>query len=460
MVSWLFLVLKCSCMKQLLLSVVCLFGCYIYGQDSSVKLSVDKIVATVGDKIVLRSDIDNMAADERRRQTHLATDNCYFLREIMQYKALILQAQKDSIVVSDDEVEIELDQRIRYFIRLYGGKEVLEQVAGKNIYKIKEDNRLLIKEKKLAEAQQYSLTRYLSVTPAEVRKYYDAIPKDSLRFYEAKFELGQVVLYPRPEPEIEKYARNELESVRKRITDGEISFETAARVYSDDVQARTGGGLMEYNRNDKEIPGELLSAIFSLKEGKLSKVVKSKNGYYLVQLISRNGDDITVRYIVKKPGIAETALNKTVAAADTLRTKLMSGLMSFAEAVDRYSEDTQSKFTGGFITDLQGEPLLTLGQFEKDLALQMAELRPGQYSAPISFVDATGRKGVRILYFKRKTDPHVENLQDDYAEIAQRLLQEKKNKVLEQWFERSMSLYYVKVLGDYQNCHGVPLLKE
>ncbi len=417
------------------------------------KVLADKIVAVIGDKIVLKSDITNFIDDEKRQGHELPPDaGCMLLEQMMIRKALMLQAQKDSLPLSDEEIEAELDQRIRYYISAYGGKESLEQIAGKSIYQIKEDNRIAIKEQKLADAMQRSIVENVRITPTEVREYFEKIPQDSLRFYETELELKQVVAYAKASRDLEKYAQDELGEYKKQIENGVASFDRMAKLYSDDPGTKEAGGRFEFNRNDKNVDATFSSTAFALKEGQISRVVKSKFGYHIIQLVSRTGDDVVVRHILKIPQITDKEVDEAIARLDTVRAKLVANTLTFGEAVDKYSEDENSKFTAGSITDAQGSPYLTIQDLDKSLLPVYNDLKVGEYSKPVPFTDERGRKGARIVYIQSKTEPHRENLKDDYNRIAQRVLESKKSGVLNQWFQTKMPTYYISVDEEYRKC--------
>ncbi|MGN6494452.1 MAG: peptidylprolyl isomerase [Agriterribacter sp.] len=444
-------------MKKLLV-----FGCLLVAaagavaQGQSHKLLADKIVAVVGDKIVLRSDILNYIEDEKRQGRELPPGaNCMLIQQMMIRKALMLQAQKDSLPVGDDEIEAELDQRIRYFISAYGGKESLEQIAGKTIYQIKEDNRIAIKEQKLADAMQKSIIENVRITPTEVKAYYDKIPKDSLFFYETELEIKQVVAYAKASRELEKYAQDELAEYKRQVESGVASFDKLAKLYSDDPGTKEMGGRFEFNRSDKNVDGTFSSTAFALKEGQISRVVKSKFGYHIIQLVSRSGDDVVVRHILKIPQVTDTEINDAIAKLDTVRSKLVANTLTFGEAVDKYSEDENSKFTAGSVTNQQGSPYLTIDQLDKSLVGVLDQLKVGEYSKPMPFTDERGKKGARILFLQSKTEPHRENIKDDYNRIAQRVMEEKKAELLDKWFRTKMPTFYISVDDEYKNCAEV-----
>lgn len=445
-------------MKHLVFFVAFLVMGYAAASQSGQarKVLADKIVAVVGDKIILKSDITNFIEDERRQGHEVPPDaGCQLLQQMMVRKALMLQAQKDSLPVSDEDIEAELDQRIRYYIGAYGGKESLEQIAGKSIYQIKEDNRIAIKEQKLADAMQRSIIENVRVTPTEVKEYFEKIPQDSLRFYETELEMKQVVVYAKASRDLEKYAQDELAEYKRQIESGQASFERLAKLYSDDPGTKDAGGRFEFNRNDKNVDGTFSSTAFALKEGKISRVVKSKFGYHIIQLVSRTGDDVVVRHILKIPQVTDAEVNEAIAKLDTIRSRLVANTLSFGEAVDKFSEDENSKFTAGSITNAYGSPYLSIQDLDKSLLPVYNELKVGEYSKPIPFTDDRGKKGARIVYIQSKTEPHRENLKDDYNRIAERVMEEKRQNLLNQWFAIKMPTFYLSIDEEFRSCKEV-----
>jgi len=445
-------------MKHLVFFVAFLVMGYAAASQSGQarKVLADKIVAVVGDKIILKSDITNFIEDERRQGHEVPPDaGCQLLQQMMVRKALMLQAQKDSLPVSDEDIEGELDQRIRYYIGAYGGKESLEQIAGKSIYQIKEDNRIAIKEQKLADAMQRSIIENVRVTPPEVKEYFEKIPQDSLRFYETELEMKQVVVYAKASRDLEKYAQDELAEYKRQVESGQASFERLAKLYSDDPGTKDAGGRFEFNRNDKNVDGTFSSTAFALKEGKISRVVKSKFGYHIIQLVSRTGDDVVVRHILKIPQVTDAEVNEAIAKLDTIRSRLVANTLSFGEAVDKFSEDENSKFTAGSITNAYGSPYLSIQDLDKSLLPVYNELKVGEYSKPIPFTDDRGKKGARIVYIQSKTEPHRENLKDDYNRIAERVMEEKRQNLLNQWFAIKMPTFYLSIDEEFRSCKEV-----
>ncbi|MEP7108384.1 MAG: peptidylprolyl isomerase [Ferruginibacter sp.] len=417
------------------------------------KMVADKIIAVVGDKIVLKSDIDNSIQDMERQGMEIPKNaRCLTLEQAMGIKALVLQAEKDSLPVTEEDIAADIDNQIRYFIGAYGSKDKLEEISGKTVYQLKEDFKEGFRDRKLAAAMRNKIVDGIRITPKEVNVYFDKLPKDSLAYYESELEIGQVVRYPKPSRDAEEYCLDQLKEFKTQMESGRKDMKTLAALYSDDPGSKDNAGQYELNRNEKQWDPVFLAKAFSLKEGQISAPFKSKFGYHIVQMISRAGDDATVRHILKIPKVTKTELDEGIQKLDTVRSKLIAGTLQFGEAVNKYSDDEASKFTGGRKTNAEGGTNITIDQMDKDMVLMMKDLKTGQYSQPTEFTDEKGKKGVRIVYLMSRTEPHRENIRDDYNKIAQRALEEKRNEALERWFNQKISSYYIMVDNEYKDC--------
>jgi peptidyl-prolyl cis-trans isomerase SurA len=422
------------------------------------KVVADQIAGIVGDKIILKSELQNTLADAIRNSGGAdmkGLDECNVLDNLLIQKALVVQAEHDSLPVSDEEVEAEVDQRIRHYEELYGGKEAFEQIAQRTVYQAKQDFMAPIREQRLAQAMRQHVVEDVKITPTEVKEYFDKIPADKRIFYESEIQLSQIVLYPKPSRDIEKLAQDELNEYKQEVESGQKKFEFLAQLYSDDPGTKDKGGEMELNRNDSRIWDPVFfSTAFRLKEGQISNVIKSKYGYHIIQLVSRNGDDIVIREILRIPQITQPEVDLATAQLDSIRTQLMAGAIPFGVAVGKYSDDEQAKATAGQLMNHNGSTFLTISDLDKDMVLLLknSDLKPGQYSKPTIFVDERGKKGVRVVYMVSKSEPHRENLRDDYNNIASRALDEKRSAALEKWFLQKIPTMYVMIADDYRNC--------
>ncbi len=418
------------------------------------KIVADKILGIVGDRIILYSDVQNSIADILRQGGTVPENaQCSILEQALVSKVLMLQAEKDSLVVTPEEVEADLDQRVRYFISQYGTQEAVEQLAGKTIYQIKDDARESVREKHLAEAMQKKIVDVIKITPAEVKTYFDKIPKDSLPFFESEVEVGQIIIYPKASHDLEKYAQDELANYKKQIDSKLLTFEQAVKRFSDEPGAKERGGLIQMNRNEKNYDPAFMAAAFRLKEGDISPIIKTKFGYHLILMVQRNGDDVVVRHLIKIPPVTDEEMNAGLSKLDSVRAKLIAGTIDFNTAAGKYSEDDQAKFAGPLITSSDGDTYNRIDELDKEIVAVLGKLKIGEYSQPMQFNDERAqKKGVRILYLKSRSEPHVMNLRDDYNKISQAAQEEKKYLALEKWMNTHIPTYYIMIDPDASSC--------
>jgi peptidyl-prolyl cis-trans isomerase SurA len=414
----------------------------------------DKIIGVVGkNRIILKSDLETQAAQAAEQDPNFAGDaRCNILQQMILQKMLIEQAERDSVIVSPEEIDANLENRIRYYISLYGSKEKLEEVSGKTVFQLKDEYRDFIKDGMLAERVQGQILQNVKITPAEVQAFYAKIPADSLPFFPAMVEMGQIVMTPEVNPEVDQITRKKLEEIRDEITKNGKDFETMASLYSEDPGSRNNGGdLGTVNR--RGVVPEFAAAAFKLQNGEISQIVKTKFGYHIIQMVRRKGEDAQLRHILIKPPYTSADYQKAMVKLDSIRTILVSGKITFQEAVGKYSTDEMSNRTGGMVTDPQtGATQLEIDKLDPTLALLTDTLKPGNYSASHVFASERGEPSVRIVYMKSISKPHKANLNDDYNKIQEVALQQKKAQKLNQWLIDKAPTYYLKVDPEYQQC--------
>ena len=334
--------------KNTLTALLLLIAGAIMAQTQAKKVVADKIVAVVGDRIILQSDIRNSIEDARRQGGSIPEGaECMLMEQALISKVLMLQAEKDSLPVSDEDVEAELDQRVRHFINQVGGQEELEEMAGKTVYQIKDDARESVKENKLASAMQQKIVGSVKITPTEVKAFFDRIPKDSLPFFESELEVCQIVIFPKASRDLEQYIISEMNNYKKQIETKVATFEQLAQRYSEDPGSKERGGKYQINRNEKTWDPAFLAASFRLKNGEISAPVKSERfGYFLIQMMERRGDDADVRLILRTPPVTDAEIKQASNKLDTVRSKIIAGTVNFNEAATRYSDDESAKYAG------------------------------------------------------------------------------------------------------------------
>jgi peptidyl-prolyl cis-trans isomerase SurA len=293
---------------------------------------------------------------------------------------------------------------------------------------------------------QQKIVNSVKITPTEVKAFFDRIPKDSLPYFESELEVGQVILYPKASRDLEQYIISEMNNYKHQIETKVATFEQLATRYSEDPGSKDRGGKYEINRNEKTWDPQFLSAAFRLKNGEISAPVKSDRfGYFLIQMVERRGDDADVRIILRTPPVTDAEIKQSTARLDTIRSKIISGTLTFNEAAAKYSDDESVKYAGPFLLNRDGSPYVTIDQMDKEMVPLLSKMKVGDISQPTQFVSDQGKKGVRIVYLKSRSEPHRMNLGDDYSKISQAALEEKKSQALDKWIRTKMPTYYIMV---------------
>ncbi|AWO01422.1 peptidylprolyl isomerase [Chitinophaga alhagiae] len=428
------------------------------------KMVADKIVAKVGDKIILQSDIESAMVDMQQRalegQPLPPNASCFAIEESIAQKVLVLQAERDSLPISEADVDGRIESQIRWAEQRYGSREKMTEVTGYTIYQLRERFRSAIRESMLANAMRDKVVNAVKVTPTEVKSNFERIPKDSLPFYESELEIGQLILLPKAGREMDKYAVDRLLELKKKVENKEGDFGTYASLYSEDPAVKENGGVYVLNRSDKTWDPDFLAAAFRLKEGEISNPVKTQFGYHLIKMNKRGGDRVTVQHILIEPNILSADLAAATHKLDSIRNLVLTRKMNFGEAVAKFSDEPMAKFNGGMLQNPQtGSTFLTIDMLDdpstKDIVMMLDSLKPGGVSKPLPFEDERGRKGLRLVYLKTRTEPHRENLNDDYARIQARTLKEKQASALAKWLVDKMPTFYVHIEDEYRNCANI-----
>lgn len=454
------------CIKFILPGMLTLLVCttsvvaqtYVYPKGK--KPAADEIIAIVGSKIVLKSDLQKTLVQEMQKYDSLPPNaSCAILEQMLAQNVLVLQAEKDSLPVSDDRVEANLTRRINYFERMYGSREKMEEVLGMSIYQIKDKFRKPIKEQMLAQAMRDKIMNEVKITPTEVRAFFNAIPKDSLPYFKSEVEVGQIVIKPDPDPTVVDYTINQLEELKKEAESGKKSFTALANLYSNDVA--TGGKILTIDRTQRKFDPKFVAAAYRLKDGEISPVFKSQFGYHIIQMVSRQGNIAKVRHILLIPPVTSGDVNKAVKKLDSVRKKIISEKLTFGQAASLYSDDDEyggTKNKGGMFTMPDGSTFMTMDAMDPSVVLALDTMDIGEVSAPIVFIPNQRRrdqKAVRIIYLKSRSKPHRESLKTDYSRIQDQALRKKQYEVLDKWFDKHVSNFYLQIDEAYKDCKNI-----
>ncbi len=414
---------------------------------------IDQVVAVVGRNVVLQSDIENQYLQMRmQRGITGSAENmrCQILEDLLFQKLLLNQAELDSITVTDDQVEQEMERRLRYFISELGSQEKLEAFYNKTVIEIKNELRRLVKDQMIVEKVQAEIMRKVVVTPQEVRRFFNNIPKDSIPMVPAEFEIAQIVKKPPITVEEKMAIKERLNEYRRRILSGE-RFSTLALLYSEDPgSARKGGELGFYGRG--ELYPEFEAVAFRLRDGEVSDIVETEAGFHILQLIERRGDYVNVRHILLMTKVSVEALEKAKNQLDSLAAELRAGKISWDEAVEKFSEDPKKAPGGKLINPQTGGTRFDAETIDQQLSFVIDRLQPGEISNPVPMKTEDNKDAYRLLKLLERTPPHKANLRDDYNRIQQWALQEKQQRAMQQWVANKLKNAYIDINPRFKNC--------
>ncbi|MFC2121936.1 peptidylprolyl isomerase [Bacteroidota bacterium] len=355
--------------------------------------------------------------------------------------------------MSDSEVEIEMDNRLNNWIAMLGSVEKLEKNYGRSLNEIKDEIRVQIHEGTLIQRMRGTITRGVTITPSEIRKFYKNIPKDKIPYVTSKIEINQIVKYPGiTDAEILR-VKEKLRGFRQRIIDSTASFSTLAIMYSEDPGSKLKGG--KYEDQDRTLLApEFAAAAFKLKPGEISNVVKTQFGYHIIQLHDRKGDRITYSHILLFPKVENSEIIKTKNELDSIADLIRNGKISFEDAAKKYSEDETTKESGGRITNNYDlSTILDPESLDPDINQAFKDLKLGEISEPFKMYDLNTRKeAYKIIFLKSKSKPHLANLKEDYQLIQDSTLNIKRQDVIDNWIMEKQKTHYIKIDDSFKNC--------
>jgi peptidyl-prolyl cis-trans isomerase SurA len=415
---------------------------------------VDGIAVKVDNQIVLRSDIDNIMAQEmaRAQGKPLPPDlRCKILQSLVLNRLMLARAEVDSVTVTDARVDGELNRRMAYFVQQVGSEKKLEEMYNKSLRSLKDDLRPQVRDQLIQQEMQDKIAGKVTVTPREVKEYFDKVPKDSIPYFSTEVEVGQIVIPAQVNSEAKQAALAKLNELRARILAGE-KFETLAKEFSQDPGSAVEGGYLGFFKRGELVP-PYEAAARKLEPGQLSPVVESQFGFHLIQLIERKGDSYSTRHILLKPETGTTDVSASATKLARIRRQILSDSISFAKAAKDFSEDKPTAANGGLLANRQdGGSRMPLDKLDPAIFFTIDTMKVGHITPPMPYRTDDGKDAMRILYLKSNTAPHQANLTDDYQKISQAALAQKKNRALDEWYEKNRSTVYLEVAPEYESC--------
>jgi peptidyl-prolyl cis-trans isomerase SurA len=426
-------------------------------QTSAQETIIDRVVGVVAGNIILQSEIDAQIQQMTVSQEQVTDKTqCKLLEELLYQKLLLAQAQRDSLVVTEQQIEQEQDRRINYFIQQFGSEERFVEFYGKSVDDFKSDLKDNIRDLLLAQQMQTKVTADITVTPNEVKNYFLSIPEDSIQFINAEVEVGQIVKKPAITAAAKKEAKDKIQEIRNRIMEGKASFPAMAALYSQDPGSASKGGLYEGIQRGQFVP-EWDAWAFRMKPNEISEVFETMYGYFIVQLIQRRGDIVDARSLLISPKMDAGDLLNAKNALDSVYEKIAhNDTLKFADAAAKYSNDEETRNSGGLIlnpyTGSSRFQMDEIGQMDQSVAFAIDKLKVGELTKPMPFTTHDGKQAYHILYLKTRTTPHKMNLTEDYQKIQAMALSKKQQDAIQTWIKRKSANTYVKITDDFKTC--------
>jgi len=437
-------------MRSIFFTIFSLTLCFQY-LSAQVKI-VDEVIAVVGDKRILYSDIEQNYLQMKAEGEPVNEDSkCSIFEQLLIQKLLLNQSEVDSLEVTESQVESELDGRMRYFVNAIGSEEKLEAYFNKTTLEIKQDLRNEIYEQLMTSKMRAKITEGLSVTPSEVKAYFKGMPTDSLPYINAEVEYNEILINPRSSEQAVIDVREKLLSIRERVMKGE-SFATLAVIYSEDPGSAVKGGDIGWMAK-AEIDPEYAKAAFALKKGTVSKIVQSSFGYHLIQCIDRTEERVHTRHILLKPKVSLAEKTEAINRLDSLVRLVRLDSLKFEVAAIRFSQDENTKMSGGQAVNLRnGGTRWGMDEFEPKEYAIINNMKVGEISEPYELTDSKGKLAFKVIWLKSRTNPHVGNLKDDYNLFKAMASRKKQDEIVNQWVEEKIKTTYIRINDKYKAC--------
>ena len=456
--------------KRILVLLVFLVSLVSLGnaQTDSLGTIVDEVIWVVGDEAILKSDVEAMRIQGQQEGMRWKGDpDCSIPEQIAVQKLYLNQAIIDSVEVTESEITQGVEQYIENMISVIGSREKLEEYQGKTLSQIRSELRDSYRERQMVQGMQRKLVGDIAVTPAEVRRYFKDMPLDSIPFVPTEVEVQIITQQPRVEQEEINRVKERLREFTDRINKGETSFQTLARLYSQDGSARNGGEL-GYTGRAGWVP-EFANVAFNLTDPKrVSKIVETEFGFHIIQLIDKRGDKVNVRHILLKPEISDDAIQKALNRLDSVANDVRAGTVpvalkpyfkgetfTFEDAVSVYSDDKDTRNNNGLMVNVTQESRTSrfkLADLPQEVAKVIDGLQVGEVSSPFEMINERGKTVCAIVKLKSRTEGHKATITEDFQILKNMVLEKRRQEKLHQWVVNRIKSTYVRINERYRDC--------
>ncbi len=443
-----------SFLKNTLVAILAILGFANLQAQESAKKRIDGVVGVVGDYVILDSDIDN-GLIEAKAMGYSSTDltRCRVFGTLLETRLFTHQAIQDSIVIADDEINSRMDEQIDRMVEQVGSVDnVVKYYNKKNYEDFREYFFDIMKQNQLASRMQNKLVSEVTITPEEIRQFYNKIPKDSLPMVGDEIELAEIVMKPEITKEQRQATIDKLNEIRQDVLDG-ASFASKVYMYSEDTNSLKAGGFFVLNKKSQYVK-EFKDVAFSMREGEVSKPFETEYGFHIIHLERINGKNLEVRHILISPKPTEEAMEKAKTELDNLRIRILNKEITFADAARQYSQEKETRNNGGVMMDANGETRFELNRMEDRILYAMVNnLQLNEISQTTMVVNPqTNLVGYKIVQLTNKIPEHAADFSNDYMKIRFAALKEKQNEEIGKWMSKTIDDTYIYINDDYKNC--------
>lgn len=417
---------------------------------------VDEVIWVVGDEAILKSDVEAMrlqAAQEGQRWD--GDPDCVIPEQIAVQKLFLHQAAIDSIEVSQSDISQMVERQINGWIQMIGSKEKLEEYKKQTVTQMRNELNDVVRDRLMAEKMQKKLVEDISVTPAEVRRFFNNLSQDSIPYVPTEVEVQILTQTPKIEQEEINRVKETLRDFADRVTKGESSFTTLARLYSEDPGSARQGGELDYTGRGMLDPA-FANVAFNLTDPKkVSKIVESEFGYHIIQLVDKRGDKIKVRHILMKPQVSDEAVDKCLLRLDSIRNDIVGGKFTFDQGASYISDDKDTRNNNGLMfnsTEMSRTSKFRMQDLPSEVAVVVDTMKVGDISAPFTLINNRGKKVCAIVKLKNRVDGHKAKITEDFQVMKAVVESKRREEILHKWVVDKIKTTYVRINPRYRDC--------
>lgn len=421
-------------------------------ENPAKRQKVDGVIATVGDYIVLDSDIDKSFLEITAAGGSVkGVSRCQMLGKLLEDKLYAHQAIQDSVVVSDSDIKGMMEERLNYMVENLGSMDkVVEMYKKSSEEELRSTFFDVLKEQKLSSEMGKKIVDGVEITPEEVRNYFKAIPKADLPTFGAEMEVAQIVVAPKVTQEDKQKVIDRLKGFKKEV-EGGASFSTKAVLYTQDPGSRATGGFYKMNRKTPFVK-EFKEVAFKLAEGEISEPFETDFGFHIILVEKIKGQELELRHILLTPTVSDASIKEAKEKIDLIRKRIIDKDITFAEAARTLSDEKETRANGGaLINPKTQDTRFELTKMDPSLYSRVSNLKDKEISQPFMEEDQ-GKKTFKIITVTNRIDEHTADYAKDYIKIKDLALKEKQIKAVGKWFDEKIKETYIKIIGEYRDC--------